>query len=424
MAGSDSAAFAEGVPCWIDAQLPDVEAGKRFYGGLFGWTFEPYAPTEDGRLSSEGGPPSSAGTPPSSEGGRLSPEGGQRPPAEGPGRPAGGGRLSPDGEQRLPAERQERSADDGQGAPAGEQWPPAEGQRSPTGERKPPPDGRQAPEDGQRPPSDGRQAPADGHQPPAGGLEPPSEGRQAAPDGQQPPAGGQGSGGRGVGEPSGDSRYGRSASAEARRWDDGPYAGAVRAWLGGEPVAALVPKRDGRMPTVWAVYFATPDAHDMADCIRKGGGQIVTTPVPVGPYGVGALAADPEGAVFGLWQAGTHPGFGSSRGTGTFSWVELYCRDTATADAFYPGLFREALFGPGATREFGRAHISDVYPAEMPPHFLVHFGVQDCEAALGAVVRLGGRVQAPPFDTSYGRVAVVSDNQGASFALLQRRDGG
>ncbi|MFD6292148.1 VOC family protein [Streptomyces sp. NPDC060205] len=213
------------------------------------------------------------------------------------------------------------------------------------------------------------------------------------------------------------------ARGEGAQWGDSPYAGAVRARLGGEAVAALVPKRDGRMPTVWTVYFATPDAQDMADRIRKGGGQIVTTPVPVGPYGVGALAADPEGAVFGLWQAGTHPGFGSRRGTGTFSWVELYSRDTATADAFYPGLFRDALFGPGATREFGRAHISDVFPAEMPPHFLVHFAVQDCEAALGAVVRLGGRVQAPPFDTSYGRVAVVSDNQGASFALLERRDG-
>ncbi|MFH8467602.1 VOC family protein [Streptomyces sp. NPDC017991] len=280
MAGSDSAAFAEGVPCWIDAQLPDVEAGKRFYGGLFGWTFDSADPAD---LSDPTDPADSA---------------------------------------------------------------------DPVG---------------------------------------PSEG--AGPSG-------------------------------AGQWADGPYAGAVRARLGGEAVAALVPKRDGRMPTVWAVYFATPDAQDMADRIRKGGGQIVTAPVPVGPYGVGALAADPEGAVFGLWEAGTHPGFGGSRGTGTFSWVELYSRDTATADAFYPGLFRDALFGPGVTREFGRAHISDVYPAEMPPHFLVHFGVQDCEAALGAVARLGGRVQAPPFDTSYGRVAVVSDNQGASFAVLQRRDGG
>jgi len=252
MAGSEgAAAFAEGIPCWIDAQLPDVGAGRRFYGGLFGWTFEP--------------------------------------------------------------------SEEGQGT-------------------------------------------------------------------------------------------------------DGPYAGAVRAHLDGEPVAALVPKRDGRMPTVWTVYFATPDVGDMADRVRKAGGQIITAPVPVGPYGVGALVADPEDAVFGLWQAGVHAGFGRRRGTGTFAWVELYGRDTATADAFYPGLFREALFGPGATREFGRAHLTDVFPAEMPPHFLVHFGVPDCEAVLGTVTRLGGRVQTPPFDTSYGRVAVVSDNQGASFALLQRRE--
>jgi predicted enzyme related to lactoylglutathione lyase len=190
----------------------------------------------------------------------------------------------------------------------------------------------------------------------------------------------------------------------------------------------------------------------MADRIRKGGGQVVTAPVRVGPYGIGALVADPEGAVFGLWQAGTHPGFGRRRGTsgadgtgstggtggtagtdgthdiagtggtGAFGWVELYARDTATAEAFYPDLFHDALFGSSTPREFGRAHISDVFPAEMPPHFLVHFGVRDCEALLGTVARLGGRVRVPPFETSYGRVAVVSDNQGASFALFERAD--
>lgn len=299
MAGSEgSAAYAEGAPCWIDAQLPDVEAGKRFYGGLFGWTFEPFVPFAPTDLT-------------------------------------------------VPTDLTD--------------------------------------------------------------LTDRSEGLQEA--------------------------------------VEGPYADALRACLYGEPVAALVPKRDGRMPTVWTVYFATPDARDMADRIRKGGGQIVTAPVRVGQYGIGALVADPEGAVFGLWQAGTHPGFGRRRGTrgaggtggtggaggadgaggtgggvGTFGWVELYARDTATAEAFYPGLFHDALFGPGATREFGRAHISDVFPAEMPPHFLVHFGVRDCEALLGTVARLGGRVRVPPFETSYGRVAVVSDNQGASFALFERRD--
>ena len=33
-------AFGEGAPCWADAALPDLEAGRRFYGELFGWTFQ------------------------------------------------------------------------------------------------------------------------------------------------------------------------------------------------------------------------------------------------------------------------------------------------------------------------------------------------------------------------------------------------
>ncbi|WP_305128899.1 VOC family protein [Streptomyces longispororuber] len=40
--------FPEGTPCWADAALPDVEAGKRFYGDLFGWTFDEGAGAERG----------------------------------------------------------------------------------------------------------------------------------------------------------------------------------------------------------------------------------------------------------------------------------------------------------------------------------------------------------------------------------------
>ncbi len=139
-----------------------------------------------------------------------------------------------------------------------------------------------------------------------------------------------------------------------------------------------------------------------------------------GELGTAALAADPEGAVFGLWQAARHPGFGIRHKAGTFGWAELYARDTETANTFYGGLFTDALFGPDAAPDFGRAPVSDVFPVEMPPHFLVHFRVEDLTAVLGTVHRLGGRVQVPPFETSYGKVAVVTDNQGASFALLQR----
>ncbi|MDO0927220.1 VOC family protein [Streptomyces sp. TG1A-8] len=195
---------------------------------------------------------------------------------------------------------------------------------------------------------------------------------------------------------------------------------SVWARLAGRPVAALVPKTDGRMPTVWTVYFATPDAEALGRRIAAAGGQLVTAPLPVDGLGAVALAADPGGAVFGLWQPGSHPGFGRRREPGTFAWAELYTRDAAAANAFYGGLFHEALFGARAEPDVGRADIGEVFPAEMPPHFLVHFRVADLDDALAAVRRLGGRLQVPPFGTSYGRVAVVADDQGASFALLTR----
>ncbi|MGV9556800.1 VOC family protein [Streptomyces sp. NPDC003522] len=198
------------------------------------------------------------------------------------------------------------------------------------------------------------------------------------------------------------------------------YGSSVWARLDGEPVAALAHKTDGRMPTVWTVSFATPDVEATVRRIRTAGGQVVIAPVPVDGAGVAALAADPEGAVFGLWQAAGHPGFGVRHRPGAFAWAQLYARDTGAANTFYGHLFHEALFGPGAEPDFGRAPVSDVFPDVMPPHFLVHFGVDDCEAVLGTVSRLGGRVQAGPFTASYGTVAVVTDNQGASFALLQR----
>jgi len=198
------------------------------------------------------------------------------------------------------------------------------------------------------------------------------------------------------------------------------YGGSVWARKDGEAVAGLAHKADGRMPTVWTVHFATPDVVRLSERIRAAGGQVVMAPVALGELGTAVLAADPEGAVFGLWQAARHPGFGTRHKAGTFGWAELYARDTETANTFYGGLFTDALFGPEAAPDFGRAPVSDVFPVEMPPHFLVHFRVEDIEPVLGAVHRLGGRVQVPPFETSYGKVAVVTDNQGASFALLQR----
>ncbi|MEU9452038.1 VOC family protein [Streptomyces sp. NPDC048277] len=195
---------------------------------------------------------------------------------------------------------------------------------------------------------------------------------------------------------------------------------AVWARLAGADVARLARKRDGRLPTVWTVYFAAPDARELARRILAAGGQVVSDPAPVRDLGTAALVTDPQGAVFGLWQAAAHPGFGLRHAPGSFAWAQLYTSDTDAANAFYGHLFADALFGTDADPDFGRAPVTEVFAAGMPSQFVVHFRTGDVEAAVGAVQRLGGRVQAPPFETSYGKVAVVTDNQGASFALLQR----
>ncbi|TQL21871.1 VOC family protein [Streptomyces sp. SLBN-134] len=202
-------------------------------------------------------------------------------------------------------------------------------------------------------------------------------------------------------------------------FEDQPQ-GSVRALKDGEPVASLVRKTDGRLPSVWTVSFATPDAGALCRRILAAGGRVVAPPRHFGGLGVTALVTDPDGAVFSLWQGASAPGFGRRHQPGAFAWVELYTRDTAAANTFYGGLFHDALFGPDAEPDFGRAPVTDVFAAEMPPHFLVHFAVEDPGAAVAEVVRLGGRVQVPPFETSYGTAAVVTDNQGASFALLRR----
>src|SRR5690348_15257686 len=40
---SQTRTYPHGVPCWVDVEQADVDAAARFYGELFGWTFEDVA---------------------------------------------------------------------------------------------------------------------------------------------------------------------------------------------------------------------------------------------------------------------------------------------------------------------------------------------------------------------------------------------
>jgi predicted enzyme related to lactoylglutathione lyase len=48
----------------------------------------------------------------------------------------------------------------------------------------------------------------------------------------------------------------------------------------------------------------------------------------------------------------------------------------------------------------------------------VYFAVGDTDAAVATVTGAGGAVTREPWDSPYGRMAVVSDDQGAGFSLM------
>ncbi|MFF8958785.1 VOC family protein [Streptomyces sp. NPDC014894] len=249
-----------------------------------------------------------------------------------------------------------------------------------------------------------------------------------------------------------DAEAGKRFYGELFGWTFRPGEGrSADAVGGGRLVAGLAPKGDGRMPTVWNISFAADDITALAGRITAAGGRLIGGPHPVGDRGTAATAADPGGAVFGLWQAGRRAGFETWGVPGAYCWTEVYTWDKQRADPFYEDVFgftgtdlpqvADPGSGSGSTMDIrlwsprgaprpdsaaagaetavaGRCVLTDAFPPELPGHFLVYFCVKDCDAAVAHAVRLGGRVQAPPFDILYGRIAVLMDNQGASFAVL------
>lgn len=213
------------------------------------------------------------------------------------------------------------------------------------------------------------------------------------------------------------------------------YAPAL---LDGRQAAALGQKADGRMPTSWTQYLAAPDAAVIADRVHAAGGVVITEPMRVGsgPAGVVGIAADPGGAVFGLWQPLGFHGFEVRQQPGAYVWTEVYVREKHRVDAFYQEVFGYEVAdisdegfdfllwapqGRSVDEEHaigGRCMITDLFPEEMPPHFLTYFMVADCDQTVTLAQELGGRLLFPVESSQYGRFAVLADDQGATFAVL------
>jgi len=113
---------------------------------------------------------------------------------------------------------------------------------------------------------------------------------------------------------------------------------------------------------------------------------------------------------------------------GRFIWHELLTTDTAAAASFYsrvvpwrtqpsnmPGY---TLWMAGQTQVAGLMALPPE-AAGTPPHWLIYVGTLSVDASCGQAQSLGAKVLKAPSDIpNVGRFAVLSDPQGATFALF------
>ena len=121
----------------------------------------------------------------------------------------------------------------------------------------------------------------------------------------------------------------------------GPETGGYSvAELNGRGVAGVGPKMGPpEAPIMWMTYLATSDADATAAKIKGAGGQLVMEPMDVMDVGRMAVAVDPAGAVFGVWQARAFPGAQIVNEPGAMCWNEQMSWDFEGSKAFYAAVF-------------------------------------------------------------------------------------
>jgi predicted enzyme related to lactoylglutathione lyase len=214
---------------------------------------------------------------------------------------------------------------------------------------------------------------------------------------------------------------------------DGPpeAEGYMHCEIDGRPVAGIGPKMGpDEEPNAWTTYLASEDADETVGKITAAGGQVLTPPYDIMDLGRFALATDTDGGEFGVWQAARLSGIQLANEPGAVCWNENMSRNLDANKAFYQAVFgyqyddvssadfRYATFRTTGDSLGGIGEIDASLPAEVPAHWLTYFTVADTDDVVAVAASLGGHVMREARDTPYGRMAVLSDDQGAVFAIM------
>ena len=200
----------------------------------------------------------------------------------------------------------------------------------------------------------------------------------------------------------------------------------------GRDVGGISGPRPERASGRWTTYLATDQLEPTLGLVVANGGRVVAGPCDIEQHGRMALAADPGGAVFGLWQAAEHIGTDRRTDPGSLVWSEALSRNFEAAKAFYVAVFgyeEEEIGGDGpryaALYAGGRpvAGIAELHPdlpaGALPPQWLPIFSTTGADEAVAQVRAAGGGVVCEPFDTDFGRMTILLDAESAPFAVIR-----
>lgn len=186
-----------------------------------------------------------------------------------------------------------------------------------------------------------------------------------------------------------------------------------------------------QVPAAWTPYFAVEDVDETAARIRERSATVAVGPLKF-PTGRGALAADRDGAVFGIWEGQLISDWHSWRRDAPL-WLRLKSADAFEAAIFYGQVLDWASARPGCCEvgyendevvllqegrilarlgSDGTQEAAD--PAEQP-RWDVCFAVADPQSTVRAALSQGGSVVRRASHDS--PATTLCDPQGGAFTV-------
>jgi len=204
----------------------------------------------------------------------------------------------------------------------------------------------------------------------------------------------------------------------------------------GRPVAAAYTMRPEEKqmgaPPHWNSYVTVANVDESTKKAQSLGARVFAEPFDVMDAGRMAVLQDPTGAVFQVWQPNRSIGAMILNEPGALCWTELTTSDLRAAETFYTQLFgwTAKRSDPASGMEYTEMSVNGQpgvgmmpkppqMPAHIPSYWMPYFWVEQVDASAAKAKELGGKLMVPPQDIpKVGRFAIVSDPQGAVFAIF------